>query len=129
MSLLEAAVSRGDRRLGAVIHCAWQLGSTFDAWDERFAFGNWQRAFEENGLDLGFYAHRQRSPDELMPWSHIDVGVTADYLKKEYRRALEGKETADCRHEMCNVCGLERWHTDCQQKCRSTRVTPERRRR
>ncbi len=79
LSLLEAALSRGDRRLGKVIYRAWQLGSTFDAWDERFNYENWLRAFEESGLGLSFYAQRERSLDELLPWAHIDVGVTCSF--------------------------------------------------
>ena len=116
VSLLEATLSRGDRRLGKVIYRAWQFGCTFDAWSERFNYENWLRAFEEAGLEHSFYAHRERFLDELPPWAHIDVGVTTTFLKREYRRALEGKETLDCRYEACNICGLERWQPDCQQK-------------
>ena len=116
VSLLEAALSRGDRRLGEVIYRAWKLGSTFDAWNERFNYQNWLRAFAESGLEPGFYAHRERSLDELLPWAHIDAGVTPAFLKREYQRAIEGKETPDCRYQSCNACGLERWQPDCQQK-------------
>jgi hypothetical protein len=116
VSLLEAALSRGDRRLGKVIHRAWQLGSTFDAWSEHFNYENWLRAFGEAGLEPSFYAQRERSLDEPLPWAHIDAGVTTAFLKREYQRAIEGKETPDCRYEACNACGLERWQPDCQQK-------------
>ncbi len=116
VSLLEAALSRGDRRLGKVIYRAWQLGCTFDAWSERFNYAHWLRAFEEAGLEPNFYARRERSLDELLPWAHINIGVTAAFLKREYQRSLEGKETADCRSKACNVCGLESWQPSCQQK-------------
>ena len=116
LSLLEAALSRGDRRLGKVIYRVWQLGSTFDAWDECFNYGNWLRAFEENGLEPGFYAQRERSLDELLPWAHIDAGVTPAFLKQEYQRAIDGIETPDCRYEICNACGLEHRLSECQQK-------------
>jgi radical SAM family uncharacterized protein len=115
-SLLEAMLSRGDRRLGKVIYCAWQLGCTFDAWSERFNYRNWLRAFEEIGLDPDFYARRERSLDELLPWAHINIGVTSAFLKREYQRALEVKETLDCRYESCNLCGLEIGEQNCQQK-------------
>ena len=115
-SLLEAVLSRGDRRLGQVIHRAWKLGCTFDSWGEHFNFENWLRAFEEAGLKPDFYARRQRSLDELLPWAHIDVGVTTDFLKREYQRSLDGKETGDCRTEACNACGLEHRQPACQQK-------------
>ena len=116
VSLLEAALSRGDRRLGKVIHGAWRSGSTFDAWDECFNYQNWLHAFNEAGLEPAFYARRERSLDELLPWAHIDAGVSSDFLKREYRRAKEGKLTPDCRYDSCNACGLERLSADCQQK-------------
>jgi len=116
-SLLEGALSRGDRRLGKVIYRAWELGSIFDAWNEHFKYENWLRAFEEAGLEIGFYTQRKRSLDELLPWGHIDVGVTPEFLKGEYQRALEGESTPDCRDETCNACGLERWLPYCQQRC------------
>ena len=116
VSLLEAALSRGDRRLGEVIYRAWKLGSTFDAWNERFNYQNWLGAFEQTGLEPGFYAQRERPLDEFLPWAHIDAGVTPAFLKGEYQRAIEGKETPDCREQSCNACGLERWQPDCQQK-------------
>ncbi len=116
LSQLEAALSRGDRRLGKVIYRAWQLGSTFDAWNERFNYENWLCAFDETGLKLDFYARRERSLDELLPWAHIDVGVTTAFLKREYQRAIAGRETPDCRYKICSACGLERWQPACQQK-------------
>jgi len=116
VSQLEAVLSRGDRRLGKVIYRAWQLGSTFDAWDEHFNYENWLHAFDEAGLEPSFYAQRERPLDELLPWAHIDVGVTTAFLKQEYQRVLEGRETPDCRNKACNACGLERWQAECQQK-------------
>jgi hypothetical protein len=111
-------LSRGDRRLGKVIYRVWQLGSTFDAWDEHFNYENWLRAFAESGLEPDFYARRERPLDEPLPWAHIDVGVTTAFLKQEYQRALDGRETPDCRNKACNACGLEHWQLQCQQKHR-----------
>jgi len=116
VSLLEAILSRGDRRLGKVIYRAWQLGSIFDSWSEHFNYENWLHAFDESGLQPSFYAHRQRSLDELLPWAHIDMGVTTDFLKQEYQYALEGRETPDCHYQACNTCGLQQWQPRCQQK-------------
>jgi radical SAM family uncharacterized protein len=107
LSLLEAALSRGDRRMGKVIYGAWKLGCRFDAWTEQFKLDNWLKAFAEARLSPDFYAHRQRSLDEVLPWSHIDSGVSIEFLKREFQRALEGKDTPDCRTEVCNRCGLE----------------------
>jgi radical SAM family uncharacterized protein len=120
VSLLEATISRGDRRLGKVIHQAWKLGCTFDSWSEQLKYENWLRAFNETGLEPDFYARRQRPLDELLPWSYIDIGVTSAFLKQEYQRAIEGRKTGDCRYEACNACGLQRRDHTCQQKCTGT---------
>jgi radical SAM family uncharacterized protein len=116
VSLLEAALSRGDRRIGKVIYDAWKAGSTFDAWDERFNYQNWLDAFKKSGLEPEFYAQRERSLEENLPWAHIDPGVTPEFLKREYQRALKGSETPDCHYNACNVCGLERLSADCKRK-------------
>ena len=116
VSLLEAALSRGDRRLGEVIHRAWQLGAIFDGWSEHFNYENWLSAFDEAGLDPAFYAQRERSLDEPLPWAHIDAGITPAFLKREYQRAIKGDKTPDCRYKDCTVCGLQRWQPACQQK-------------
>jgi radical SAM family uncharacterized protein len=120
VSLLEAVLSRGDRRLGKVIYRAWQFGSNFDAWSERFHYQNWLQAFDEVGLNPSFYASRQRDLDELFPWSHIDVGVSPEFLKREYQLTWEGKETPDCRQGRCNACGLQRWQPSCRSKYQET---------
>jgi len=116
VSLLEGVLSRGDRRLARVIHRAWQLGCKFDAWSEHFRFENWQKAFSECGLDPYFYACRERPLDELLPWSHIDTGVEASFLKREYERAKEGQATLSCRSGACVVCGLHLKQASCKRK-------------
>lgn len=123
-SLLEAVISRGDRKIGKVIYRAWQLGSTFDAWSEHFKWENWIQAFNEAGIDPSFYAQRERSLDELLPWSHVDVGITPSYLKREYRKALLSEQTGDCRYEGCNVCGFETWFPTCQQRLEKSNPVP-----
>ncbi len=119
-SQLEAILSRGDRRLGKVIYKAWQLGCKFDAWREHFNYQNWLRAFEETGLEPAFYTTRELPEDELLPWSHIDAGMTDAFLRKEYQKLRHGKETPDCRYESCSACGLQRWYPECQQKLKQT---------
>ena len=116
VSLLEAALSRGDRRLGKVIYDAWKSGSNFDAWDERLNYRNWLDAFAKSGLEPAFYARRERSLDEALPWAHIDPGVTLEFLKREYQRAFKSEETPDCHYNPCNACGLERLNADCKRK-------------
>ncbi|MCL4459573.1 MAG: TIGR03960 family B12-binding radical SAM protein [Chloroflexi bacterium] len=107
-SFMEAALSRGDRRLGRVVYRAWQLGCKFDAWNEQFHFDRWLEAFAAEGLDMAFYAHRQRPLDEVFPWDHIDSGVTKRFLLREYRRALRQEPTPDCRYGPCLGCGLSK---------------------
>ena len=115
-SLLEAVFARGDRRLGKVIHRAWQMGAVFDGWSEHFNYAVWQRAFEEAGIEPDFYARRQRPLDEILPWQHIDSGISPDFLKREYRAAMAEELTADCRSETCNACGLEKQQPACRDK-------------
>jgi radical SAM family uncharacterized protein len=107
IGLLEAALSRGDRRTGKAIYRAWELGCRFDAWTEHYNHEKWLQAFADAGLEPGFYAYRERSTDEVLPWSHIDAGVSEAFLKQELRRALEERDTPDCRISACNTCGLE----------------------
>lgn len=104
-SLLEAALSRGDRKLAAVIERAWRLGARFDAWGDQFNWAAWQQAFAEAGLDMDWYARRERRLDEVLPWDHLSVGVRKDFLAAEYRHALEGAVIDDCR-DHCFSCGI-----------------------
>jgi radical SAM family uncharacterized protein len=103
--LLEAFLSRGDRRLAAVIERAWQLGARFDAWSEQFDWAAWQRAFAEAGLDMDWYARRQRPVEETLPWDHLSVGVKKDFLAAEWLHSLQGAVVDDCR-EHCFSCGI-----------------------
>ncbi len=104
-TLLEGLLSRGDRRLGAVIHTAWELGARFDAWQESFDLGLWEEALAHHGLDIEFYTQRPRPLSELLPWDHIDTGVRRSYLEQEYSASLRGETMADCRHG-CVACGV-----------------------
>jgi radical SAM family uncharacterized protein len=104
-TLLEAVLSRGDRRLGAVIFRAWQLGARFDGWSDQFKVEAWRQAFQESGLEMGFYTRRSRPQDEVFPWDHIDAGVTKRYLLRDYQASLRGETRLDCR-EQCYACGI-----------------------
>ena len=83
-SILEGVFARGDRRLAPVIETAYRLGARMDGWDEVFDYDLWLRAFEQTGIDPGFYAHRERSDDEILPWDHIASGPSRDYLHDQY---------------------------------------------
>ncbi len=103
-SLLEGVLARGDRRLCAVLLDAWKLGCKFDSWDDKFNFDAWMKAFDENGIDPYFYTRRKRPFDELLPWDHLDFGVSRKFLERENIRAYEGKTTPHCRVK-CAGCG------------------------
>jgi radical SAM family uncharacterized protein len=104
-TLLEAALSRGDRRLSAVVQRAWERGARFDGWDEGFDAGTWAAAFAEIGLDPDFYAHRERPPDEVFPWDHIDVGVRKSFLLRQWELSCYAETRPDCRTQ-CTGCGI-----------------------
>ncbi|MEA3327431.1 MAG: TIGR03960 family B12-binding radical SAM protein [Chloroflexota bacterium] len=104
-SLLEAWLSRGDRRISEVIYHAWQNGARFDAWSEHFNVDHWRLAFTQSGLDPDFYSKRTRSPDETFPWDHINAGIRKDFLKQDFHWSLQGKVRPDCRQH-CYACGI-----------------------
>jgi radical SAM family uncharacterized protein len=104
-TLLEAWLSRGDRRLGAVIVEAWRRGARFDAWQEHFRPEAWREAFDAVGLEAAFYTHRERPIDEILPWDHISAGVRKDFLTEDYLWSLQGRTRLDCR-ERCFACGI-----------------------
>ncbi len=103
VSILEAVLARGDRRLAGVLEEAYLNGARFDSWDEHFKLPVWEAAFRARGLTQAFYAHRQRDEGEALPWGHIDMLVTDRYLMMENKRAHEAKLTRDCR-DGCNYC-------------------------
>ena len=107
VSFLEAVFARGDRRLGAVILEAWRRGCKFDSWGEQFRFDVWTRTFADLGIDPAFYANRERPYDEVLPWDHLDYGVSKAFLRRENEKAKNAETTANCR-EGCAGCGANR---------------------
>ena len=108
VSKLEGVFARGDRRLCNVIYDAYKSGCIYDAWSEHFKYDNWLKAFEDNKLSMDFYISRQRSEDELFPWDFIDIGVTKQFLLKEYHNSKEGIVTPNC-YEKCSGCGAAKF--------------------
>ena len=104
-TLLEAWLSRGDRKMAEVIYSAWMNGSRFDAWDEGRKHEAWMAAFAEHGIDPAFYTHRQRRTDEVFPWEHITAAVRKNFLFQDFRMSLEGEIRVDCRLN-CFACGI-----------------------
>ena len=107
-SFLEGVLARGDRRLSRVIEETYRRGCTLDSWAEHFDFDKWMEVFRDCSLDPAFYANRRRSYEEVLPWDHLDYGVSKDFLKKESLRAGEGVVTPNCR-QSCSGCGAARW--------------------
>jgi radical SAM family uncharacterized protein/radical SAM-linked protein len=105
LSVMEGVFARGDRRLGRVLVKARELGCRFDGWGEHFSFSRWQEAFRLTGIDPRFY-HRRRSPDEILPWSHLDYGVSRKFLRGELSKSGAGLHTPDCRKGKCVGCGV-----------------------
>ena len=106
-SFLEGVFARGDRRLCDVMERAWKKGCHFDSWDECFSFEKWMEAFEECGVDPYFYTSRKRSYDEILPWDHMDYGISNKFFQKEAEKAYQSVTTPHCR-EKCNACGANK---------------------
>ena len=105
-SVLEGALSRGDRRLSAVIETAWRNGAKFDGWTDQFKDEVWKDAFCRCGIAPEFYSRRTRDLEEVLPWAHTSPGVSEDFLRREWQRAQEAALTHDCRRETCTGCGV-----------------------
>ncbi len=104
VSSLEGVFARGDRRLCNVIRQAYESGCMYDAWSEYFHYDKWKKAFEDNNLDMEFYIRRERAEDELFPWDFIDIGVTKEFMLKEYHNSKAEVVTPNCRSK-CSGCG------------------------
>ena len=106
VTVLEGVMARGDRKVSKVILEAYKLGCIFDSWSESFSNEKWLQAFENTGIDMDFYNKRERSLDEILPWDFLDIGVTKEFLKREWKRAHEEKITPNCR-AACAGCGMK----------------------
>jgi radical SAM family uncharacterized protein len=113
LSRLEGLLTRGDRRLNAVVEGAWRRGAHFDAWNEWWNPDAWEEAIEEVGEGhfgssealLDFFLYRQREEDEVFPWDHLHSGVEKRFLLRDYRRSQRGEFLNDCR-DKCHACGI-----------------------
>ena len=106
ISLLEGFLARGDRKCAEVIEKAYRKGAIFDAWSEYFRKDAWEEAFAETGIDVSFYACRERSTDEILPWDFLDIGVTKKFLIREWERAQKETVTPNCKMQ-CSGCGAK----------------------
>jgi radical SAM superfamily enzyme YgiQ (UPF0313 family) len=109
-SIIEGLLSRGDRRVGAVIRKVWEAGGRFDGWTEHFSFERWEQAatevFEDAPVSLDWYTTRERELSEVLPWDHLDAGLDKDWMWQDWQDALSGGEVEDCRWTPCYDCGV-----------------------
>ncbi|VAV85439.1 FIG092679: Fe-S oxidoreductase [hydrothermal vent metagenome] len=106
MSELEGVFSRGDRRLSSCIIRAYEKGCRFDGWSDEFSWEAWQEVFKEENIDTSFYVSRQRGKDEVLPWDHLDCGVTKEFLWNDREASFKGEAIPDCRVDRCTDCGV-----------------------
>ena len=107
-SVLEGVLARGDRRLCQVIRKVYEKGSFYDAWGEYYNNARWLETFEECGLSVDFYAHRERQADEILPWDFIDCGVSKEFLWREWEKARREEVSENCQQK-CQGCGVARF--------------------
>ena len=113
VSYIEAVFARGDRRCAEVLARASELGCEFDGWTEFYDNDKWTQAFKDTGIDPNFYALRARDIDEVLPWAHLDCGVSMEFLKREWEHAQKAEITHDCR-KGCVGCGMKRYEGACR---------------
>lgn len=108
VTVLEGLLARGDRRVAETILYAYRSGCLYDAWGDGFDNDKWEQAIAATGIDMDFYITRERDLDELLPWDFIDIGVTKQFLQREWQRAKEESVTPNCRMQ-CAGCGVARF--------------------
>ena len=108
--IVEGLLSRGDRRVGAVIEQVWRDGARFDGWSEHFSYDAWmsaaQKAFADGPVDVDWFTIREREQTEVLPWDHLDSGLDKDWLWDDWQDSLSGAEVEDCRWTPCFDCGV-----------------------
>ncbi|SEH02877.1 radical SAM family uncharacterized protein [Nonomuraea solani] len=105
-SIVEGLLSRGDRRVGAVIRAVWEDGGRFDGWSEHFSYERWRASAEKAGVDVDWYTTREREENEVLPWDHLDAGLDREWLWQDWQEAVNGSEVEDCRWTPCYDCGV-----------------------
>ena len=104
-SLLEAVISRGDRKVGKLILDSYKNGAKFDAWDEFFDFSIWAKSAQKNDINFDEYSD-SKDINQNLCWEHIDAGIDKEFLKNEFRKSKNGEITLDCRESSCQNCGI-----------------------
>lgn len=106
-SFLEGVFARGDRRLASVLETAWRKGCKFDGWGDKFLFDKWLESFNECDVSPEFYANRRREYEEILPWEHLDFGVSKAFLIKESKKSHNAETTPHCRVK-CAGCSANK---------------------
>jgi radical SAM family uncharacterized protein len=108
--IVEGLLSRGDRRVGAVILEAWRDGARFDGWSEHFSFDRWMqagdRALAATPVSVDWFTIRERDRTEVLPWDHLDSGLDIEWLWEDWQAALAEEAVEDCRWTPCFDCGV-----------------------
>jgi len=109
-SIIEGLLSRGDRRVGAIIRAVWEDGGRFDGWSEHFSYDRWvacaDKVLADEPVDLDWYTTRERDEVEVLPWDHLDAGLDREWLWQDWQDALDETEVEDCRWTPCYDCGV-----------------------
>ncbi|MEU7891970.1 TIGR03960 family B12-binding radical SAM protein [Nonomuraea sp. NPDC049152] len=105
-SIVEGLLSRGDRRVGAIIRSVWEDGGRFDGWSEHFSYDRWMTAAEKTGVEVDWYTTREREENEVLPWDHLDAGLDREWLWQDWQDAVTEAEVEDCRWTPCYDCGV-----------------------
>jgi radical SAM family uncharacterized protein len=120
--IVEGLLSRGDRRIGAVIEQVWKNGARFDGWQEHFSYEGWMNAaasaLQGSNVDVDWYTIRERDRDEVLPWDHLDSGLDKEWLWEDWQASLSEDEVEDCRWTPCFDCGV------CDQMNTSIQIGP-----
>ena len=104
LSMLEAVLCRGDRKLCDVLLRAHELGCKMDGWSDYFQMDKWMQAFADCGIDPTWYAQRERDRDEIFPWETVSIGIPKSFFWREREAAYRSEITPDCRKQ-CTGCG------------------------
>jgi radical SAM superfamily enzyme YgiQ (UPF0313 family) len=120
--IVEGLLSRGDRRIGAVIEQVWKNGARFDGWQEHFSYEGWMNAaasaLQGTNVDVDWYTIRERNRDEVLPWDHLDSGLDKEWLWEDWQASLSEDAVEDCRWTPCFDCGV------CDQMNTSIQIGP-----
>jgi radical SAM family uncharacterized protein len=103
---VEGLLSRGDRRIGAVLEEVWRQGGIMDGWSEHFSYDRWMAACVTTGIDVDWYTTRERTELEVLPWDHLDSGLDKEWLWSDWQEALAEVDLDDCRWIPCFDCGV-----------------------